>query len=357
MERIFMKGCEAIAEAAVRSGCRFFAGYPITPQNEIPEYFARRLPEVDGIFLQGESEVAAINMVNGAAYGGTRCMTSSSSCGISLKSEGVSVAASKQLPVVIGSVMRGGPGVGPITGSQQDYAQATKAFGNGGYKMIVQVPESVQEAIDMTYEAFDLAEKYRNPVMVLLDGVIGVMMEPVMLPKMRSNEEIAAMKQKAKDEWAPGNRNGRTKKHPPVAFPDFMTMNKSAAAMYDGWKDELCSWEEYMTDDAEVIITAYGISARVAKSAITELRNEGYKVGMIRPKRAYPFPDEPFEKLDASKVKFILDVEMTIPAQMAEDVKMATCKRIPMEYCLTSGGVIMSRGLVVDKVKSLLSKG
>ena len=196
MEKRFMKGCEAIAEAAVRGGCRFFAGYPITPQNEIPEYFARRMPEVGGIFLQGESEIASINMVNGAAFGGTRAMTSSSSCGISLKAEGVSQAATDHLPIVICSVMRGGPGVGPITGSQQDYWQATKAHGNGGYKLLVFTPESVQEAVDMTYHAWDYAEKYRNPVMILIDGVIGVMMEPIELPDMVSDEFLAENKAK-----------------------------------------------------------------------------------------------------------------------------------------------------------------
>ncbi len=356
MERIFMKGNEAIAEAAIRSGCRFFSGYPITPQNEIPEYFARRMPEVDGIFLQGESEVASINMVIGSAFGGTRSMTSSSSAGVSLKSEGMSQAANQSLPLVITSVMRGGPGVGPITGSQQDYAQATKALGNGGYKMIVQLPESVQEAVDMTYEAFDLAEKYRNPVMVLIDGVIGVMMEPVALPEMKSDEEIAALKAKAKAEWAPGRRlDGRTNKLPTQGFEGVMERNTVAAEMYEGWKKDLCAWEEYMVDDAEIVIAAYGIAGRVAKSAIAELRAEGHKIGIIRPKRAYPFPDEPFEKLDPDKVKCILSVEMSIPAQMAEDVMMATGKKIPMEYCLTSGGVVMGKNRVLDKARALFA--
>ena len=194
MARIFMKGCEAIAEAATRAGCRFFAGYPITPQNEIPEYFSRRMPEVNGVFVQGESEVASVNMLYGAIQTGTRSMSSSSSTGISLYSEGVSYCNAARLPIVYVNVQRGGPGVGAIQPAQQDYLQATKASGSGGFEMIVLSPSSVQEAVDMTYEAFDLAEKYSNPVLILTDGVMGTMMEPVELPPMKSDEEIAKLK-------------------------------------------------------------------------------------------------------------------------------------------------------------------
>ena len=201
MARLFMKGCEAIAEAAVRAGCRFFAGYPITPQNEIPEYFARRMPEVGGTFLQGESEVASISMVYGAASAGTRSMTSSSSPGISLKSEGISYCASARMPMVYCNVSRGGPGVGSIQPAQMDYFQATKASGNGGFRMMVFAPSTVQEAVDMTYKAFDYADRDRNPVLILADGVIGTMMEPVVLPEMKSDEEIAAIKE-SKRKWA-----------------------------------------------------------------------------------------------------------------------------------------------------------
>lgn len=192
MARVFMKGTEAIAEAAVRAGCRFFAGYPITPQNEIPEYLARRLPEVGGSFVQGESEVASINMVYGAAGTGTRAMTSSSSCGISLMSEGVSFCASARVPIVYVNVQRGGPGIGTIQPAQQDYTQATKASGNGGFRMRVFSPSTVQEAVDMTYAAFDLAQQDRNPVLILTDGVMGTIMEPVALPPERSAEEVKA---------------------------------------------------------------------------------------------------------------------------------------------------------------------
>ena len=195
MARVLMKGCEAIAEAAVRAGCRFFAGYPITPQNEIPEYFARRLPEVGGNFVQGESEVASVNMVYGAAAAGTRSMTSSSSPGISLKSEGISYCAAARVPIVYSNISRGGPGVGAIQPAQQDYFQATKASGNGGFRMMVLAPSTVQEAVDLTYAAFDYADRDMNPVLILADGVIGTMMEPVELPEMKSDEEIAAIKE------------------------------------------------------------------------------------------------------------------------------------------------------------------
>lgn len=201
MGRVFMKGTEAIAEAAVRSGCRFFAGYPITPQNEIPEYFARRMPEVGGVFVQGESEVASVNMVYGAAQSGTRAMTSSSSCGISLKSEGISFCASARIPMVYVNVQRGGPGIGAIQPAQQDYLQATRASGNGGFRMMVFAPATVQEAVDMTYAAFDYAQRDRNPVLILTDGVLGTIMEPVSLPEMRSDEEVKRLKDELSD-WA-----------------------------------------------------------------------------------------------------------------------------------------------------------
>ena len=199
-ERVFMKGCEAIAEAAVRAGCRFFAGYPITPQNEIPEYMARRMPEVGGSFVQGESEVASVNMLYGAVSTGIRAMSSSSSCGISLYSEGISFCASARLPAVYVNVQRGGPGIGAIQPAQQDYLQATKASGNGGFRMIVLAPATVQECVDMVYKAFDYAERDQNPVLILTDGVMGTIMEPVVLPPMKTPEEIAKLRGKSVEE-------------------------------------------------------------------------------------------------------------------------------------------------------------
>ena len=285
MARVLMKGCEAIAEAAVRAGCRFFAGYPITPQNEIPEYFARRLPEVGGTFVQGESEVASVNMVYGAAAAGTRSMTSSSSPGIALKSEGISYCAAARIPMVYANISRGGPGVGAIQPAQQDYFQATKASGNGGFEMLVLAPSTVQEAVDLTYAAFDYADRDRNPVLILADGVIGTMMEPVELPPMKSDEEIAAIKA-SKAKWActghkldyanrawiqPGQWNTQI----------MQAENEKAAALYASWEKDL-QVEQYMVEDAEVVIAAYGVSARIGKSVVDLCRAAGKKVGLIR---------------------------------------------------------------------------
>ncbi|MDD3921048.1 MAG: 3-methyl-2-oxobutanoate dehydrogenase subunit VorB [Eubacteriales bacterium] len=359
MERIFMKGCEAIAEAAVRSGCRFFAGYPITPQNEIPEYFARRLPEVGGSFVQGESEVASVNMVYGAASTGTRAMTSSSSCGISLKSEGVSFCASARIPMVYANISRGGPGIGSIQPSQQDYMQATRASGNGGFRMMVFAPATVQEAVDMTYAAFDYAQRDRNPVLILGDGVLGTIMEPVVLPPMRPEEEVKALK----DELRGWTLVGHDPKKEPRAFikPGMWStaaleqQNIDNAAMYDSWKKDV-QVEEYLLEDAEVVVTAFGTSGRVARSAVNRLRAQGYKVGLIRPKTVTPFPYASFDKLDYTKVKAILDVEMSIPAQMIVDVQLAVKDRCPIETCLRSGGEVISRSKVEEALLALCRK-
>lgn len=357
MSRVFMKGSEAIAEAAVRAGCRFFAGYPITPQNEIPEYFARRLPEVGGIFVQGESEVASINMVYGAASAGTRSMTSSSSPGIALKSEGISYCAAARIPIVYANIARGGPGVGSIQPAQMDYFQATKASGNGGFQMMVFAPSTVQEAVDMTYAAFDYADRDRNPVLILGDGVIGTMMEPVVLPEMKSDEEVAAIKE-SKKSWAcigheldyahrawiqPGQWNTEI----------MQKVNEEAAALYESWAKDV-KVEEYQIDDAEVILTAYGISARICKSAVNLLRADGVRAGMIRPITVHPFPYEAYDHIDYSKCKGILDVEMSIPAQFVDDVRYAVKDRGSVMTCLCSGGNIMSRDNVIASVKEIM---
>ena len=309
MARVFMKGCEAMAEAGVRAGCRFFAGYPITPQNEIPEYMSRRLPEVDGTFVQGESEVASINMLYGAASTGTRSMSSSSSTGISLYSEGVAACASARLPAVYINVMRGGPALGAIQPAQQDYFQATKASGNGGFRMIVLAPASVQECVDMVYEAFDLAERDDNPVLVLPDGVLGTMMEPVELPEMKSDEEIRTLK----NARASKSIIGHTPENRVLAEPGSVgtgqeVRNIEAAALYDSWEEKDVRVEEFMVDDAEIIFAAYGISARIAKMVVKQLREEGIKAGLIRPITLSPFPYKSFENLDytGSKVSWIL---------------------------------------------------
>lgn len=355
MARRFMKGCEAIAEAAVRSGCRFFAGYPITPQNEIPEYFARRMPEVGGVFVQGESEVASVNMVYGAAQTGTRAMTSSSSCGISLKSEGISFCASARIPMVYCNVQRGGPGIGAIQPAQQDYFQATKASGNGGFRMMVFAPATVQEAVDMTYAAFDYAQRDRNPVLILADGVLGTIMEPVELPEMRTDAEVKALKDALSDWALIGHKAEEKSLILPGGWSGQEERCKANAAMYETWEKDI-QVEEFMTEDAEFILTAYGTSARVAKSAVRILRQEGYRVGLIRPKTVSPFPYQTYEALDFERVKMILDIEMSIPAQMVYDVQMAVKDRCPVETCLRSGGEIIGRDEIVCKVKELFAR-
>lgn len=358
MARIFMKGCEAIAEAAVRSGCRFFAGYPITPQNEIPEYLARRLPEVGGTFVQGESEVASVSMVYGAASTGTRSMTSSSSCGISLKSEGISYCASARIPMVYVNVQRGGPGVGAIQPAQQDYNQATKASGNGGFRMMVLAPSTVQEAVDLTYAAFDYADRDRNPVLVLADGVIGTMMEPVELPEMRSDEEVAAIKA-GKRKWACVGHEldyaNRGWIEPGTWSTEKLQKSNTAAdALYRSWAENDVQVEEYRMEDAEIVLTAYGICGRIAANAVDTLRAQGIRAGLIRPITVYPFPYKAYDKIDYAKCKGIVSVEMSIPAQFALDVEDAVKERCKVTTCLCSGGNIMSREAVLNTVKNVM---
>ena len=358
MERVFMKGCEAIAEAAVRAGCRFFAGYPITPQNEIPEYLSRRLPEVDGVFVQGESEIASINMVYGAASAGTRSMTSSSSPGVSLKSEGISYCAAARIPMVYANISRGGPGVGSIHPAQMDYLQATKASGNGGFQMMVLAPASVQEAVDMTYAAFDYADRDRNPVLILCDGVIGTIMEPVVLPPMKTDEEVAAIKE-GKSSWAAIGHKLDYANRSWIQPGNWSTAvmqqgNENAAAMYESWQKHDVQVEQYQVEDAELVMVAYGVSARIAKTVVDTYRAEGKKVGLIRPMTVSPFPYEAIANLNYGQVKTILDIEMSIPAQMIQDVSLAVKGRCPIETCLCSGGNLMKKQQVMDAVAKLI---
>ena len=357
MTRVFMKGTEAVAEAAVRAGCRFFAGYPITPQNEVPEYMSRRLPEVGGVFIQGESEVASISMVYGAAAAGTRSMTSSSSPGISLKSEGISYCASARIPMVYANFARGGPGVGSIQPAQQDYLQATKASGNGGFRMPVLAPAGVQEAVDLVFKAFDWADRDRTPVLILADGVIGTMMEPVTLPDAKTEEEVAAIKA-SKKSWACIGHKLDYAHRAWIEPGQWSTAkqqacNEEAAAMYESWQSE-AMWEDYMTEDAEIILTAYGICGRIAKSAVNQLRKQGIKAGLVRPITVYPFPNQAYERLNYAKVKAVLDVEMSIPALYLEDVAATVKGRASIETCLCSGGNIMSRSAVMSAAKKIV---
>ena len=356
-EKIFMKGCEAVAETAVRAGCRFFAGYPITPQNDVPEYFARRMPEVNGVFIQGESEVASSNMAYGAAAAGVRSMTSSSSCGISLKSEAISWMAGANLPVVIANFQRGGPGIGTIQPAQQDYLQATHASGNGGFRMLVLSPMNLQEAVDMTWQAFELADKYSKPVMLLMDGFTGTMMEPVELPEPLSEEEVAAIR--ASKTWAARGKHGGPQ-HKVMCGPGLDTrisqeqMNERDAELYESWKTTEVEYEDYMTDDAEIVLTAYGITGRIAKSAVKLLRAEGIRAGLIRPKKVYPFPDAAYEKLPLEKLRGIVSAEMSIPAQFAEDVERVVHGRTRIVTALSSGGEVLDRAAILDAARSLM---
>lgn len=352
-ERVLMKGCEAIAEAAVRAGCRFFSGYPITPQNEVPEYLSWRLPEVGGVFVQGESEIAAINMVYGAASTGTRAMTSSSSPGISLKTECISYMASTNLPAVILNFQRGGPGIGTIQASQSDYFQAVKAAGHGGHRCLVYTPYNVQETVDIIGRAFDKSQEYRTPVIVLIDGVHGAVIEPVVLPDMRKPDLNEAA------DWAlTGNegREGRDIRPFAHSIQGVAIDRMAAAEMYKKWAAEEAMYEEIQTEDAEYVLVAYGSTARLALSSINDLRAEGYKVGMIRPITAYPFPQEPFDKLCVEKTKKVIPVEMTLPAQMAEDVAIAVNGRLPIEQVCFTGGYVPAYEDITDRVRKIIER-
>ncbi|MBO5936694.1 MAG: 3-methyl-2-oxobutanoate dehydrogenase subunit VorB [Clostridia bacterium] len=354
MEKKFMKGCEAIAEAAVRGGCRFFAGYPITPQNEIPEYLSWRLPQVGGAFVQGESEVASINMVYGAAATGKRALTSSSGPGISLKAEGISYLASAQLPAVIVNISRGGPGLGSIQPAQSDYLQATKALGHGGFRAMVFAPATLQEAVDLTYNAWEYAERYRNPVMILMDGCLGAIMEEVEFPEMK---ELTADNVK---EWCLDRIDGREDDHmitPILPEPLLEKLNIGKGMQYKMWEKLDTKVEEFMLEDAEYVVVAYGIAARVAKEAVLRLREEGCKIGMVRPITLYPFPKASLNNLDYTKVKGVIDIEMTIPAQMREDIELQVKDRCPVYEYGRSGGMLLDDDGVYEAIAKIVKGG
>ena len=350
MAKMLLKGNEAVAEAAVRGGCRFFAGYPITPQSEIPEYLSARLPEVGGVFVQGESEVASINMVYGAACSGVRAMTGSSGPGISLKAEGISYLSGAILPAVIVNVSRGGPGLGSSQPAQQDYLQATKGLGHGGFRLIVEAPHTVQEAVDMVYDSFELAERDRNPVFILMDGCLGSVMEEVELPPMK---ELPAH-----PDWALGNFTGEEREPKlisSIADEEVVELlNKRAAMLQQGWAAKDVKWEEYMLDDAEYVCVSYGTSARICKYAINELRKEGIKIGLIRPITLYPFPKKVLHDLDYSRVKAIIDVEMAIPCQMVDDIALQVMERAPILQYGHSGGITNKNEETAAAIKALI---
>ena len=351
-ERVLMKGNEAIAEAAIRAGCRHYFGYPITPQTEIAAYMAKRMPLIGGTFLQAESEIAAINMVYGAAAAGKRTMTSSSSPGIALKSEGISYLAGSDLPALIINVQRGGPGLGGIQPSQSDYFQATKSAGHGDFHLVVLAPASVQEMVNLTFKGFDLADKYRMPVMLLSDGTMGQMMEPVSL-------DMGEIKEYDKSGWAAcGTKCERSHNVVNSLFiqPDELERyNFERFERYAKIEAEEVMYDEYMMDDAEICIVAYGVAARVSQNAIDKARANGIKVGMIRPITLWPFPKAVLNAA-ADKVKAFISVELSM-GQMIEDIELATRCKKPVLLCNRVGGMIPTTEDVLKSINEAISVG
>ncbi len=350
-EKVLMKGNEAIAEAAIIAGCRHYFGYPITPQTEIAAYMAKKMPKIGGTFLQAESEIAAINMVYGVSSTGKRVMTSSSSPGIALKSEGLSYLAGADLPALVVNVQRGGPGLGGIQPSQSDYFQATKAGGHGDFRMIVLAPASVQEMAELTIKGFELADKYRMTSMILADGTMGQMMEPVAL-----DLEVKPAREKP---WATtGTKCARPHNIVNSLFLAPEELEKFNFERFERYKyieENETMYEEYMMDDAEICIAAFGIAARVSKNAINEARKQGIKVGMIRPITLWPFPNAPFAKA-ADKVKEIITVELSM-GQMIDDVRLATGCKVPVSLCNRVGGMIPSPEQVLEAIKNANKNG
>ena len=344
-ERVLMKGNEAIAEAAIKAGCRHYFGYPITPQTEIAAYMAKKMPKIGGCFLQAESEVASINMVYGAAAAGMRVMTSSSSPGISLKQEGLSYIAGSDIPALVVNVQRGGPGLGGIQPSQSDYFQATKGGGHGDYKTIVLAPASVQEMASLTVKGFNLADKYRMTAMILADGTIGQMMEPISFEdfEVETYEKPWALTG-TKCEREHNIVNSLYLKPDELERKNFERFEK-----YKAIEENEVMCEEYMMEDAEICVAAFGIASRVAKNAIVAARKEGIKVGLIRPITLWPFPTENFLKA-ADKVKGFISVELSM-GQMIEDIRLATQCKKPVALCNRSGGMIPSPNEVLESIR------
>ncbi|MDD5155524.1 MAG: 3-methyl-2-oxobutanoate dehydrogenase subunit VorB [Candidatus Omnitrophica bacterium] len=351
-EKILMSGNEAIAEGALCAGCTFYAGYPITPQNELPSYMARHMPGIGGVFIQAESELAAVNMVFGAAAAGARAMTSSSSPGISLKQEGISYIAGAELPAVIVNIMRGGPGLGNIAPSQSDYFQATRGGGHGDYRCIVLAPCSVQEAHNQTILAFDLADKYRVPVIILGDGILGQMMEPLIVYRKSHIKN-------RNDNRKPWALTGCEERKPNIIKSFYLEegalekFNLRLQAKYRAISKEEQRCEESFLDDARIILVAYGTMARIAKGLVKKLRQKGKKIGLIRPITLWPFPEKIFKQLGSSaKRPQFLVIEMSY-GQMLQDVKLACAGALPVEFIGRSGGGIPSEEEIMRKINNL----
>ena len=355
MAKELWKGNEAIAEAAIRAGCDCYFGYPITPQSEVPEYMSAHMPKHGRVFVQAESELAAINMVYGAGGCGMKAMTSSSSPGISLKQEGISYLIGSEIPAVIVNCMRGGPGLGTIQPGQSDYFQATRGGGNGDYRTVCLAPANIQEAVDFVQEAFDIAFQYRNPCMVVLDGLIGQMMEPI------EWRDIPKRDLPPVDSWATTGRKGREDHNTLNSLyiePELCDVhNQHLAAKYAEMEKNEVRWEEVQCDDAELVITAYGTPARIALTAIDILRAEGYKVGLFRPITIWPFPEKALHELAAKDhVKIFLDTEMSSTGQMIDDVRLAVEGQKPIHYTGRAGGVIPAVEEIVEAAKKALKE-
>ncbi len=351
-ERLLMRGNEAVAQAALDAGCRAYFGYPITPQNQIPDYLAARMPGVGGVFLQAESEVAAINMVYGASAAGVRVMTTSSSPGISLKQEGISYLAQSELPCVIVNIMRGGSGLGNIAPAQADYFQAVKGGGHGDYRTFVLAAWSVQELYDLTREAFEMADRYRNPVLVLGDAVLGQMMEPVVLP-----EEVVDPAALPAKEWATTGAKGRPRKIVNSLYiepSDLEEVNLRLQARYDEAGVRDVRYEAEDLEEAEIAVVAYGTAARVVVTAIAQARAAGIRVGLFRPISLYPFPSREIAAL-ADRVRAIWVVELST-GQFVEDVRLAVEGRCPVRFYGRTGGVVITPAEVLREIERLVEE-
>ncbi len=346
--KVLMKGNEALAEAAIRAGCRHFFGYPITPQTEVSAYMAKKMPKIGGTFLQAESEVAAINMVYGAGGAGVRVMTSSSSPGISLKQEGISYIAGADVPCVIVNIVRGGPGLGGIQPAQSDYFQATKGGGHGDYHLVVLAPSSIQEMVDLTSDAFDIGDRYRCPVMLIGDGMLGQMMEPVEF----KDVDLLSLPEKP---WATtGTGMNRKKNIINSLFLEASELEDLVRQREEKYKEieknEL-RYEAVDVEDADIVLVAYGTTSRIAKTAMAMAKKKGYKVGIIRPITLWPFPFEAFEKA-LNRRKSFLTVEMSM-GQMVEDVKLAVNGRGDVHFFGRTGGVVPTPNEILEKIEEI----
>lgn len=349
MAKEVMEGNVAVCESAIRAGCKFYAGYPITPQTSITETLSYRMEEENGVFVQAESELAAINMVAGATAGGMRAMTATAGPGFSLMAEGMSFLCASQLPAVIVDVMRTGPGGATIRPSQSDYFYATKTLGHGGHRGFVVAPCSVQECADWTFKGFDIADEFRVPFILLSDGMIGNMLEPVELPEPKESLPVR--------DYIVDGCEGRTfrdqkdfERNPQILEAFYKSRND----LYAYWAENMAEYEEYRVEDAEYVIAAFGSSARISKGSIDALRDEGYKVGLIRPITLHPFPTKPFKALSAGQVKFVLTVEMSDPKQFFYDVDYALRDDIKNYSFTRSGGIMITPDDITEAFKSHL---